>query len=225
MSALAIFIMKISSNGNISALLALCVGIHRSPVNSPNKGQWPGALMISLICAWTNGWSNNRDAGDLRRYGAHYCVTVMTTLEIIESGLAVYYWCNSCKLLWHDRHFASTVTTSVIVIHGSSTASLAGDVLLWNHSAPDDAIHSSDVTPASWCLKTPATRVFVPQPIQTHSNGDTPKLRVSGFLWGEPPAPGGFPHKEPLMREKSPCHDVIMKIALDLFFISRHSQC
>ena len=26
-------------------------GIHRSPVNSPHKGQWRGALMFSLICA------------------------------------------------------------------------------------------------------------------------------------------------------------------------------
>ena len=41
-------------------------GIHRSPVNSPHKGQWRGALMFSLICAWINGWVNNREAGDLR---------------------------------------------------------------------------------------------------------------------------------------------------------------
>ena len=27
-------------------------GIHRSPVNSPHKGQWRGALMFSLICVW-----------------------------------------------------------------------------------------------------------------------------------------------------------------------------
>ena len=27
-------------------------GIHRSPVNSPHKGQWRGALMFSLICSW-----------------------------------------------------------------------------------------------------------------------------------------------------------------------------
>ena len=33
-----------------SALLALCAGIHRSPVNSPHKGQWRGALIFSLIC-------------------------------------------------------------------------------------------------------------------------------------------------------------------------------
>ena len=27
-------------------------GIHRSSVNSPHKGQWHGALVLSLICAW-----------------------------------------------------------------------------------------------------------------------------------------------------------------------------
>ena len=37
-----------------------------SPVNSPHKGQWHRALMFSLICAWLNGWVNNREAGDLR---------------------------------------------------------------------------------------------------------------------------------------------------------------
>ena len=52
-------------------------GIHRSPVKSPHKGQWRGALMFSLICAWINGWVNNREAGDLRRHRTHYDVTVM----------------------------------------------------------------------------------------------------------------------------------------------------
>ena len=57
-----------------SALLAICAGIHRSPLNSPHKGQWRGALVLSLICVWINGWINNRKAGDLRR---HYDVIVM----------------------------------------------------------------------------------------------------------------------------------------------------
>ena len=52
-------------------------GIHRSPVNSPHKGQWRGALMFSLICVWINGWVNNGDAGDLRRYRVHYSVIVI----------------------------------------------------------------------------------------------------------------------------------------------------
>ena len=53
------------------------MGIHRSPVNSPHKGQWRGAMMFSLISVWINGGVNNREAGDLRRYRAHYDVTVM----------------------------------------------------------------------------------------------------------------------------------------------------
>ena len=52
-------------------------GIHRSPVNSPHKGQWRGALMFTLICARINGWANSREAGDLRRYRPHYDVIVM----------------------------------------------------------------------------------------------------------------------------------------------------
>ena len=52
-------------------------GIHRSPVNSPHKGQWRGALMFYLICARTNDWVNNREAGALRRHCTHYDVTVI----------------------------------------------------------------------------------------------------------------------------------------------------
>ena len=63
-------------------------GIHRSPVNSPHKGQWRGALMFSLICTWINGWENNREAGDLRGHRAHYDVTVMNRL----SGLLPLFW-------------------------------------------------------------------------------------------------------------------------------------
>ena len=63
-----------------SALLALVRGIHRSPVTSPHKDQWRGALMFTLICARINGWVNNREAGDLRRHRAHFDVIVMTIL-------------------------------------------------------------------------------------------------------------------------------------------------
>ena len=52
-------------------------GIYRSPANSPYKGQWRGALIFSLICAWAIDWVNNREAGDLRRHRAHYNVAVI----------------------------------------------------------------------------------------------------------------------------------------------------
>ena len=67
-----------------STLLVLCAG--NSPVNSPHKGQWGGALVFSLTCPWTNGYVNNRDAGDLRCYRAHYEVTVMNKITIATTA-------------------------------------------------------------------------------------------------------------------------------------------
>ena len=59
-------------------------GIHRSPVNFPHTDQWRGVLMFSLIFAWTNGWVNNQDAGDLERHRAHYDVTGMWCRIVIQ---------------------------------------------------------------------------------------------------------------------------------------------
>ena len=66
-----------------SKLLALTgvTGIHWSPMNSPHKGQWRGALMFSLICAWINDRVNNRVTGDLRRHRTHYDVIVMQRIS------------------------------------------------------------------------------------------------------------------------------------------------
>ena len=54
--------------------------IHRSPVNSQRKGQWRGALMLSLICVWINGWVINHVAGHLRRHRIHYDVIVIVIM-------------------------------------------------------------------------------------------------------------------------------------------------
>ena len=72
-------------------------GIHRSPVNSLHKGQWHGSLMLSLICAWINGWLNNREAGDLGLHRAHYDVTVMSPILFRFHGV------NS---LWPSGHIS-----------------------------------------------------------------------------------------------------------------------
>ena len=62
-------------------------GIHRSPGNSPHKGQWRGAVMLSLICAWTNSWASNRDAGGFKHHRAHDEVTVMFPTVRLECPL------------------------------------------------------------------------------------------------------------------------------------------
>ena len=62
-------------------------GIHRLPVTSPHKGQWRGAL-ICLVCAWPNGWENNRNAGDLRSHFAH-CDVIVNAFVFVSSLLVI----------------------------------------------------------------------------------------------------------------------------------------
>ena len=51
--------------------------------NSPVTGEFPSQSLVTrrfdvfFIYAWTNGWVNNRYAGDMRRHHAHSDVTVM----------------------------------------------------------------------------------------------------------------------------------------------------
>ena len=60
-----------------SALLAICAG------NSPVPGEFPTQRPVTrsfdvfFDLRLNNDWVNNVEAGDLRRYRAHYNVTVM----------------------------------------------------------------------------------------------------------------------------------------------------
>ena len=62
-----------------SALLAICAE------NSPVPGEFPTQRPVTrsfdvfFDLRLNNGWVNNCDAGDLRRYRSHYDVTVMIT--------------------------------------------------------------------------------------------------------------------------------------------------
>ena len=56
--------------------------------------------MFTLICARINGWVNNREAGDLRRYRAHYDVIVMESLDHYESNVLQPLQCrHGCNYL------------------------------------------------------------------------------------------------------------------------------
>ena len=81
-----IFMMGILIPGKMGFMLKHHDDVIKS-VNSPHKGQWHGALMFSLICVWINGWVNNREADDLRRYRAHYDVTVIMALHLFNKRL------------------------------------------------------------------------------------------------------------------------------------------
>ena len=57
-----------------TALLAICAGNSLVPGEFPAQIQCRGALILSFICVWINGWVIDREAGDLGRYRAHYDV-------------------------------------------------------------------------------------------------------------------------------------------------------
>ena len=112
--------MMTSSNGNISALLAIRAGNSPVPVNSPHKGQWRRAWMFYLICVWINGWVNNHKAGDLRRYHAHYDVTVVTWKRFPHYWPFVSVLKQSCcrwfETPWIPHDFTVILTTMAIIV-------------------------------------------------------------------------------------------------------------
>ena len=91
-------------------------GIHRSPVNSLHKGQWHGALIFSFICVWINDWENNREAGDLRRYRAHYDIIVMIIYIIVSHHmhtLSVYTNVACFFLTKYIQYHTTTLNTQM----------------------------------------------------------------------------------------------------------------
>ena len=107
-----------------SALLAICAG------NSPVPGEFPTqrpvtrSFVFSLICVWINGWVNNREAGDLRCYRAHYDVTVMFASDWYRAHLLVW------DLQVSSDDLASWVTVPDVVMWCSRTCFAIHAVLL-----------------------------------------------------------------------------------------------
>ena len=97
--------MMTSSNWNIFRGTGHLCGEFTGPT-----GQWRGALMFSLICVWINDSRvNNPEAGDLRRYRAHYDVIVMVCATeksqgarsgvIAEYNKSLWWWANKIYLV------------------------------------------------------------------------------------------------------------------------------
>ena len=66
-------IMMTSSNGNIVHVTGPLCGEFTGEFPSQRPVMWS----FDNFCAWIKGWVNNREAGDLRRYRAHYDIIVM----------------------------------------------------------------------------------------------------------------------------------------------------
>ena len=114
--------------------------IHQSPANPPRKGQWRGALMLSLICAWINDWVNNREAGDLKRHRAHYDVIVMNDRFPVY-GITTNFWSPvKATELWRSIIVHYTYVSEAWFIYVKMIFSM--HLLEWNvHSASSIDTH------------------------------------------------------------------------------------
>ena len=121
--------------------------------------------MFSLICAWINGWIDNREAGDLRRHSTHYDVTVMSfTTSISRCN------CNSkTSLFWQPlplQPIAGQLKNQDIGNHGIGLV-CQGRSAFWNRG----------VNYASLLIILKAT---APVPMKHQTNAEMQKLRACG---------------------------------------------
>ena len=155
-------------------------GIRRSPVNSPHKGQWHGPLMcFFFICVWINGWVNNREASDLRRYRAHYDVTVMTgsyhekMISFINTYVASWF-------LTENNSISTDRTNLMMTSWNGSIFRVTGP--LWRESTGHRWIpltKSGDAQP--WCFLWSVTEQTVEYTIKTPVIWDTMALIMTSL--------------------------------------------
>ena len=200
--------MRTSSNGNIFRITGLFVmGIHRSPVNSPHKGQWRRALMLSLICAlnrrlYKQSWDwlfetpsctlwrqcNDGDPNmiqssqrhKVRVYG-YYTRGVGERQSYTISGVfATVCWCIYANIIraWSSLWFRQHYN----------------DVIM---GAIDGVSHRRRLH----CLLSCWLR---------RRSKKASKLRNSGLCLGNSPVTGKFPAQKASNAENIPFHDVIM---------------
>ena len=144
-------------------------GIHRSPVNSPHKGQWRGALVFSLIWAWINGWVNNREAGDLRRQRAHYDVIVTRWASEARLTSISTWWRHDMETLftagslWEESHLWIPPTKDS-VMRSFDVSLLLAWISSWTTGrvAGNLRPHNAHVMSLSWTL-------LMPQALQSRS--------------------------------------------------------
>ena len=95
-----VFVMT-SSNGSIFRVTGpLCAEFTGDRWIPRTKGHSRGTLVFYLICAWTNGWVNNRCIGYLKRHRAHYDIIVMG----VQSSFVTPNWTTNDDWAFNNSH-------------------------------------------------------------------------------------------------------------------------
>ena len=93
--------MMTSSNGNIFRVTGHLCREFTGPAQRPVTRSFD--VFFDLICVWINGWVNNREAGDLKRYRAHYDVIVMykwVVMNILHPVYCVAIVCHQIRFMY-----------------------------------------------------------------------------------------------------------------------------
>ena len=180
-----------------SVLLAICAG--NSPVNSPHKGQWQGALIYSFICTWINGSVNNREAGDLRHHRAHYDdVNVMSILLCSYVNIISYA---ICAWLWLLCFFEHVICIYFCII----SSILIGFMWSLYPCSNSHFDHYNDVIMGTMASQITSLALVY---LTIYSGADQRNHQSSASLAF---VRGDSPHKWPLMRKMFPFDDIIMQ--------------
>ena len=133
-------------------------GIHRWSVNSPHKGQWSGALMFSLICAWINGWVNNCEAGDLRRHRAHYDIIVMfhSALQFMKLAWGTFYsYIDMWVIMSEIHHGDPPVFHQLILVLTESDVGIIqrNSLLTQSYKVLHTVLSVTTQSDVTWCMQ------------------------------------------------------------------------
>ena len=137
---------------SFSALLAFCAG------NSPITGEFPAQLASNaelwyFLCS--NGWANNRNAGDLGRHGAHHDVTATFQWDWICLNISYlyhsYYWISGIILI-HWNVECNKQIHREFTGHGWIPRTKAVDAELWCFlwCAPEPTVEQTMETLVIW---------------------------------------------------------------------------
>ena len=183
---------------------------------SPLRGHWRGVLMFSLMCAWTNGWANHPNTGDMRRHGA-YCDVIVMRRTLTTMLCCVCCECfgehRPCLLRAHAVQRSSfgwrnqTMTCPLIITPNEARwrthVSLTGSSLL-------QVKHYNDVIMGAIASQiTSLTIVYS----TVYSGADQRKHQSSAslaFVRAIHRGPVNSPWKKPVTRKMFPFDDVIM---------------
>ena len=110
-----------------SALLANCTGNSPVPAELPKQRPVTRSLGVFVDLRLKKRWENNREAGDLRRYRAHYDVIVMP-LICAPSGSYWPYVCFEAMAWPWKGDKPSSQPTRTLLTHTSVTMPIN---LLW----------------------------------------------------------------------------------------------